>query len=114
VAFDERMRRWPVSKMARSSAPSYNNLTIWLPGHSVDGEVVGGDKSGIPAGKQLFVPTLVIKKDSVEEFTEKDQWLAWAHQIVVEMVDDLAPDDAMTVPILQMKKVEKRFPACTR
>jgi ribose transport system substrate-binding protein len=30
-----------------------------------------GDKSGIPAGKQIFVPTLVIKRDSVEEFTKK-------------------------------------------
>jgi len=46
---------------------------------------LAGDKSGIPAGKQLFVPTLLSKKDSVEEFTKKDQWLAWAHQIVVEM-----------------------------
>lgn len=32
---------------------------------------LAGDKSGIPASKQLFVPTLVIKKDSVEEFTKK-------------------------------------------
>lgn len=30
-----------------------------------------GDQSGIPAGKQVFVPTLVIKKDGVEEFTTK-------------------------------------------
>jgi ribose transport system substrate-binding protein len=29
------------------------------------------DKSGIPASKQLFVPTLVIKKDTVDEFTKK-------------------------------------------
>ena len=34
-------------------------------------KVLGGDKSGIPATKQIFVPTLVIKKDSVEEFTTK-------------------------------------------
>jgi ribose transport system substrate-binding protein len=32
---------------------------------------LAGDKSGIPASKQLFVPTLVIKKDTVEEFTKK-------------------------------------------
>jgi len=32
---------------------------------------LAGDKSGIPASKQLFVPTLVIKKDGVEEFTKK-------------------------------------------
>jgi ribose transport system substrate-binding protein len=30
-----------------------------------------GDKSGIPASKQLFVPTLTIKRDNVEEFTKK-------------------------------------------
>jgi ribose transport system substrate-binding protein len=30
-----------------------------------------GDKSAIPAGKQIFVPTLIIKRDSVEEFTKK-------------------------------------------
>ena len=34
-------------------------------------KILGGDKSGIPAAKQIFVPTLVIKKDSVEEFTTK-------------------------------------------
>jgi ribose transport system substrate-binding protein len=32
-------------------------------------KILSGDKSGIPATKQIFVPTLVIKKDSVEEFT---------------------------------------------
>ncbi len=32
---------------------------------------LAGDKSGIPAGKQVFVPTLVIKKDTVVEFTKK-------------------------------------------
>lgn len=34
-------------------------------------KILKGDKSEIPAGKQIFVPTLVIKKDSVEEFTKK-------------------------------------------
>jgi ribose transport system substrate-binding protein len=34
-------------------------------------KALAGDKSGIPASKQLFVPTLVIKRDSVEEFTKK-------------------------------------------
>lgn len=34
-------------------------------------KILGGDKSGIPAAKQIFVPTLVIKKDSVDEFTTK-------------------------------------------
>lgn len=34
-------------------------------------QVLGGDKSAIPANKQSIVPTLVIKKDSVEEFTKK-------------------------------------------
>ena len=34
-------------------------------------KLAAGDKSGIPAGKQIFVPTLVIKKDTVEEFTKK-------------------------------------------
>jgi ribose transport system substrate-binding protein len=34
-------------------------------------QVLGGDKSVIPATKQVFVPTLVIKKDNVEEFSKK-------------------------------------------
>ncbi|HEY6189491.1 MAG TPA: sugar-binding protein [Pyrinomonadaceae bacterium] len=33
--------------------------------------VLGGDRSVIPANKQIFVPTLVIKKESVEEFTAR-------------------------------------------
>jgi len=33
--------------------------------------IIKGDKSVIPATKQINVPTLVIKKDSVEEFTKK-------------------------------------------
>lgn len=32
---------------------------------------IAGDKSGIPAGKQIFVPTLAIKKDGVEDFIVK-------------------------------------------
>ena len=34
-------------------------------------KVLNGDKSGIPAGKQIFVPTLAVKKADVEEFTRK-------------------------------------------
>ena len=34
-------------------------------------QILGGDKSVIPANKQINVPTLVIKKDSVEEFQKK-------------------------------------------
>jgi ribose transport system substrate-binding protein len=34
-------------------------------------KILGGDKSGIPATKQIFVPTLAIKKPDVEEFTKK-------------------------------------------
>ena len=34
-------------------------------------QILGGDKSAIPANKQINVPTLVIKKDSVEDFTKK-------------------------------------------
>ena len=34
-------------------------------------QVLNGDKSGIPASKQVIVPTLVIKKESVEEFQRK-------------------------------------------
>jgi ribose transport system substrate-binding protein len=33
--------------------------------------VLSGDKSGVPESKQVFVPTLIIKKDNVEEFTAK-------------------------------------------
>jgi len=34
-------------------------------------KIIKGDKSVIPVGKQINVPTLVIKKDTVEEFTKK-------------------------------------------
>jgi ribose transport system substrate-binding protein len=34
-------------------------------------KILDGDKTVIPAGKQIFVPTLMIKKDNVEEFTKK-------------------------------------------
>ena len=33
--------------------------------------ILSGDKSGIPESKQIFVPTLEIKKDNVEEFSSK-------------------------------------------
>lgn len=32
---------------------------------------LGGDKSVFPANKQIIVPTLVVKKDTVEEYTKK-------------------------------------------
>jgi hypothetical protein len=32
---------------------------------------LGGDRSGIPASKQKFVETKIIKKDNVEEFTKQ-------------------------------------------
>lgn len=34
-------------------------------------EILGGDRSKIPANKQFNVPTLIIKKDSVDDFTKK-------------------------------------------
>ena len=34
-------------------------------------KILGGDKSGIPASKQIFVPTLMIKKADVDEFQKK-------------------------------------------
>ncbi len=34
-------------------------------------QILGGDKSAIPANKQINVPTLVIKKDSVDDFIKK-------------------------------------------
>ncbi len=34
-------------------------------------KVISGDRSEIPASKQIFVPTLAIKKDGVEEFIVK-------------------------------------------
>ncbi len=34
-------------------------------------KILDGDKSDIPAGKQIFVPTLTIRKENVEEFTTK-------------------------------------------
>lgn len=35
------------------------------------GKVLGGDKSSIPANKQIVVPTKVIKQDSVDAFTSE-------------------------------------------
>lgn len=34
-------------------------------------KVLGGDRSVIPENKQIFVPTLAIRKDGIEEFTNK-------------------------------------------
>jgi hypothetical protein len=34
-------------------------------------QILNGDRSGIPANKQVIVPTLIIKKDSVEAFQTK-------------------------------------------
>ena len=34
-------------------------------------KILRGDKSPIPASKQLFIPTLIIKKENVEEFIDK-------------------------------------------
>jgi ribose transport system substrate-binding protein len=34
-------------------------------------KILNGDKSGIPASKQIFVPTIAVKKDNVVEFTKQ-------------------------------------------
>ena len=34
-------------------------------------KILDGDRSGIPAGKQIFVPTLAVKKTDVDEFIKK-------------------------------------------
>jgi ribose transport system substrate-binding protein len=34
-------------------------------------KILGGDKSAVPASKQIIVPTIVVKKEGVEEFTTK-------------------------------------------
>jgi ribose transport system substrate-binding protein len=34
-------------------------------------KILNGDKSGVPASKQIFVPTKAIKKDTVEQFTKE-------------------------------------------
>jgi ribose transport system substrate-binding protein len=34
-------------------------------------KILDGDRSDIPAGKQIFVPTLAIKREQVEEFSKK-------------------------------------------
>ncbi|HEU4832956.1 MAG TPA: sugar-binding protein [Pyrinomonadaceae bacterium] len=34
-------------------------------------QILGGDKSKVPASKQIFVPTKAIKKDNVEAFTKE-------------------------------------------
>ena len=33
--------------------------------------ILAGDRSGIPANKQKFIPTLIVKKDNVDEFIAK-------------------------------------------
>ena len=33
--------------------------------------ILDGDRAGIPASKQIFVPTLAIKKADVDEFAKK-------------------------------------------
>lgn len=38
---------------------------------AVMAKILGGDKSVIPANKQIIVPTIAIKKEQVEEFTKK-------------------------------------------
>jgi len=34
-------------------------------------KILSGDKSVVPANKQIIVPTIAVKKDQVEEFTKK-------------------------------------------
>src|SRR5215813_4009096 len=34
-------------------------------------KILNGDKSVVPASKQIFVPTIAVKKDTVEEFTKQ-------------------------------------------
>jgi len=34
-------------------------------------KILNGDKSQIPANKQILVPTIMVKKDNIEEFTKK-------------------------------------------
>jgi len=34
-------------------------------------EVLAGDRSGIPANKLKIIPTLIIRRDNVDEFTRK-------------------------------------------
>lgn len=34
-------------------------------------EILDGDRSGIPASRQLFIPTLIIKKENVDEFAAR-------------------------------------------
>lgn len=34
-------------------------------------KILNGDKSGVPASKQIFVPTIAVKKDQIDEFTKK-------------------------------------------
>ena len=38
---------------------------------NVIAKILNGDRSMIPPSKQIFVPTLVIKKDNVDEFTKR-------------------------------------------
>ena len=34
-------------------------------------KILNGDRSQIPASKQIFVPTKAVKKDNVEQFTKE-------------------------------------------
>ena len=42
-------------------------------------QVLKGDKSVIPANKQIIIPTLVVNKANVEEFTKKINELRGKH-----------------------------------
>ena len=52
-------------------------------------KILNGDKSGVPPGKQIFVPTLAIKKADVEEFYKEDQSTARAKLIVLLKVENV-------------------------
>ena len=64
-----------------------------------------GDKSGIPASKQIFVPTIAVKKADVEEFIKKINALRGR---------TLKLPVATNIPILEMEGVSKRFPGLLR
>ena len=65
-------RRWRASRPARSSAP-------WCSSRSSSGtrrsrcsrRPPTGDRSGIPASRQIFIPTMVIRQNNVDEFKSK-------------------------------------------
>ena len=70
-------KRFPgVIALEQVNLDIYPNEVVALIGENGAGKstlmkILDGDRSGIPASKQIFVPTLAIKKEQVDDFAKK-------------------------------------------